>query len=69
MQLVAAHTFTCGISFDESLQCWGSFAGTVPCLYRQISSGSEAFFVCGVMTNGKINCGGKIVLIFKFELK
>jgi hypothetical protein len=60
VQIVGAHDFTCGITLDQTVHCWGDeVSGVIPGLYEQISAASMGNVACGVQTDGKINCWGK----------
>jgi hypothetical protein len=62
VQIVGAHDFTCGITLEQTVYCWGGdshASGWIPGLYEQISAASSGNVACGVLTDGKINCWGK----------
>eukprot|EP01032_Pedospumella_encystans_P025078 gene25078-28350_t len=62
VQLVAGHDFTCGITPEQSVFCWGIISGYLPGLFEQITASSSANNVCGVLTDGKIYCTGHSTL-------
>lgn len=65
IQIISGFFYSCGITLDQTVQCWGRLADTpVPGLYSQITGAID--YACGVMTDGKINCWGhsKMVNIF-----
>ena len=62
VQLVAGHDFTCGITPEQSVFCWGMISGYLPGLFEQITASSSANNVCGVLTDGKIYCTGTHIL-------
>jgi hypothetical protein len=58
VQIVAGETFTCGLTTDQTVFCWGSVSGYIPGLYEQITASGYGNVGCGVLTDGKINCWG-----------
>ena len=63
MQLATGHSFSCGITVEQLVYCWGGFdgemTGQVPGMYVQINADGGGRYACGVMTDGNINCWGK----------
>ena len=59
VQLVAGNSFSCGMTMEQTVFCWGRIKGFIPGLYEQITASSFGFLGCGVMTDGKINCWGE----------
>jgi hypothetical protein len=60
VQLSSGHHFTCGISVDQLVRCWGDIASReVPGLYTQISAAAK--HGCGVKTDGHIACWGRFI--------
>eukprot|EP01038_Epipyxis_sp_PR26KG_P014147 gene14147-18985_t len=58
IQITAGRSFTCGVTIDQTLHCWGQISGSIPGLFKQISADpSEAYF-CGVMIDGTLYCYG-----------
>ena len=61
VQIVGAHDFTCGITLDQTVFCWGDrVSGFIPGLYEQITAASYGNVACGVLTDGSINCWGEL---------
>lgn len=58
VQLVGGFSFSCGISIDQTVHCWGSISGQIPGLYEQITAPDDGYFGCGVLIDGRINCWG-----------
>ena len=58
VQLVGGFSFSCGITIDQTVHCWGSISGQIPGLYEQITAPDDGFFGCGVLIDGRINCWG-----------
>ena len=57
MQVVSGMYYSCGITLEQSVHCWGRLPEqTIDGLYSQITGGKH--FACGVLTDGKINCWG-----------
>lgn len=59
MQVITGLYFSCGISVDQTLLCWGQINGQIPGLYTQISADSDGYFGCGLLVDGNIHCWGK----------
>ena len=59
MQLVAGMDFTCGMTPEQTVFCWGRISGYLPGLFEQITASGFSNTVCGVLTDGKIYCFGK----------
>jgi len=64
VQVVSGQFFSCGITIEQRVQCWGSIetgsgtrSGEVAGLFTQLSA--DRFAVCGVMTDGRISCWGR----------
>ena len=58
VQLVAGTYFTCGLTFDQRVRCWGRInAPPTEGLYLQLSAGS--FYSCGLLIDGQIDCWGQ----------
>jgi hypothetical protein len=66
VQLVTGRSFSCGMTPDQTVFCWGSIKGYIPGLYEQITAAGSGNVGCGVMTNGQINCWGKIFAVYSF---
>lgn len=57
VQVVSAPSFSCGVTIDQSVTCWGDFINhDVEGQYTQISAGGYA--ACGIMTDGTVKCWG-----------
>lgn len=66
VQVASGQSFSCGITIDQSVVCWGGDSdGTTsvlnknpPGLFKQISADSSAQFACGIMIDDSIFCWG-----------
>lgn len=57
-QLSCGSFFSCAISFEERVACWGEFDGVVPeGRFLQVSVGQE--HACATQKDGKISCWGR----------
>jgi len=60
VQIVSGQFFSCGITLEQRVVCWGWIElpqrNEIPGLYSQISAGNV--HVCGVKTDGHIFCWG-----------
>lgn len=63
VQIVAGEDYTCGMTLEQTVFCWGGVSGFVPGHYEQITGSSYGKNGCGVLTDGKINCWGKPPLL------
>lgn len=58
VQLAAGLYFSCGLSADQRISCWGQISGTPDDgLYIQISAGN--YFACGLLIDGQVKCWGQ----------
>ena len=58
VQLAAGLYFTCGLSVDQRVHCWGQISNTPEDgLYMQISAGN--YFACGLLIDGQFKCWGQ----------
>ena len=58
VQLVGGYSFSCGITIDQTVHCWGSINGQMPGLYEQITAPDDGSFGCGILIDGRVNCFG-----------
>jgi hypothetical protein len=59
IQLASGISFTCGITLEQTVLCWGSVrnGGRVPGLFTQITA--SELYACGVRTDGSLLCWGE----------
>ena len=58
VQLAVGLYFSCGLSADQRIHCWGQISGTPDDgLYIQISAGN--YFACGLLIDGRLKCWGQ----------
>lgn len=59
VQLASGSSFTCGITLEQTVICWGSvnFGRTVPGIFTQITASEQ--YACGVKTDGGLFCWGE----------
>lgn len=64
VQLATGNSFSCGITVEQQVHCWGGFegemSGQISGLYMQINADGGGRFACGVMTDGNIHCWGHV---------
>jgi alpha-tubulin suppressor-like RCC1 family protein len=57
VQVSCGHLFSCAVSLDETIKCWGDPAPAPPNgLFTQVSTGE--FHACGIMKDGSLKCWG-----------
>ena len=58
VQIVAGTYFSCGLSVDHSVTCWGRMSQRAPeGLFLQITAGN--YHACGILIDGSIACWGQ----------
>ena len=67
VQLAGGMGFTCGITSDQTVFCWGTISGQVQGLFKQITADGSDHFVCGVLIDGSIRCWGHSPTVFKVQ--
>jgi len=60
VQITSGMFFSCGISIDQTVHCWGHIESIVPGLYTQITADGDGRFACGLLLDGTINCWGSM---------
>ena len=53
--------FSCGITLDQVVLCWGRVNEAVEGLYSQITAAKH--FGCGVLTDGRVQCWGMCTML------
>lgn len=56
VQVSSGHFFTCGVTIDETVKCWGDIKNVPSGLFSQVSSGE--YHACGVLKDSSIKCWG-----------
>jgi len=57
VQVSCGGTFTCGLTFDEQVRCWGGIGGGLRGRFVQVSSGID--HACAVSLLGHVSCIGR----------
>lgn len=68
MQIVSGMYYSCGVTLEQSVVCWGRLQSDMPVsgLYSQITGGKH--YACGIMTNGHLNCWGTVNAMVQREI-
>jgi hypothetical protein len=60
IQVISGYRFSCGITLDQNVHCWGVLSTYAPKgLFNQLASSNRRLFACGVKVDGSISCFGK----------
>jgi hypothetical protein len=58
VQIVAGVYFSCGLTAEQTVHCWGDIGQQKEeGMYLQISAGSH--YVCGILVDGRLRCWGR----------